>query len=379
MSKKILYYSRPLKDSGKNLGIVNKVKGQIEGFEKNGFSVDAVWLKSNGIYFNEEKIHDVDEGIFNSMYKIAYYYLFMHHRILRRKIDFTFYDVIYFRYEMSHPGLLKTFQYIKLINPTATLILEVATYPYVNEMKGRFRRIQYALDEKYRKLLKKYIDVIVNYNGFDNIFGIPAVSIQNGISTSRAKIKTQGSFTKDKINLLAVGSVNYWHGLDRVVEGLFNYYKNNVSINVFFTIVGSGEAIIKLKKQVDKRKLNDVISFIEPLDGLELDNIFDMAHIGIGDLGSFRKNMDIAYSLRHREYTSRGLPFVLSTPDPDFPETLSWIKYFPNDDTPILIEDVIRFYQKLDKKKYPNEMRNTAEQKLSWHTILKKLSDKLFP
>ena len=43
------------------------------------------------------------------------------------------------------------------------------------------------------------------------------------------------------IVLLAVATLAKWHGYERVIKGLYNYYADGGERNIIFNIVGNGE------------------------------------------------------------------------------------------------------------------------------------------
>lgn len=56
-------------------------------------------------------------------------------------------------------------------------------------------------------------------------------------------MKKQQNDTSKELHLIGVAEVHYWHGFDRLVRGLADYYRNNPEYKVYFHIVGplSGE------------------------------------------------------------------------------------------------------------------------------------------
>jgi hypothetical protein len=99
-----------------------------------------------------------------------------------------------------------------------------------------------------------------------------------------------------------------------------------------------------------------------------LDHVFDQYHIAIGSLGIHRNGMKQASALKVREYCSRGIPFMISNNDPDFPPAFPYCLSLPPDDSPISMDTVIGFYHTVyAHQSHPGEMREYAEEHLDWH------------
>jgi hypothetical protein len=85
--------------------------------------------------------------------------------------------------------------------------------------------------------------------------------------------------------------------------------------------------------------------------------------MGIGSLARHRSNIDKIKTLKNREYAARGIPFIYSETDDDF-ENMPYIKKEKADDSPINIDELIKFYKSVTL--CPEEIRNTILNKLSW-------------
>ena len=88
-------------------------------------------------------------------------------------------------------------------------------------------------------------------------------------------------------------------------------------------------------------------------------------------MGIHRKGVLYDSSLKHREYCSRGLPFILSAPDLDFPRRviLSWnmcLIMIPD----INLESLLEVFLKWKEKDRRKEIRKYAEEHLTWEKQL---------
>jgi len=378
MKKKALFYCRVNRDDCANAGVIKKCRGQVKGLRQLGWEVDMVWLCNEGALLNEELVYQFKKSMKPHSLSMYFFYYFRWHRVLKRMLALGSYEFCYARYELSHPGLLSFFKKIKKEKPATRLVLEIPTYPYAKEMKGGLRKIQLLLDWLYRGRLKKYVTLVVGFGAENEIFGMEALSIANGIDLDGIPV-SNAKPEPGVIRLIAVGYWHYWHGLDRLVEGLAAYYKEDAEKEfiVKLTIIGEGLETHALKDLVLKYALNELVIFKLPLLGEGLIQMFEYADIGVGSLGLHRIGLTSASPLKNREYCARGLPFILSTHDWDFPQDLLWVKYFPPKDYPVPIEELISFYKDLNQRRKEHEVRDFAEKNFSWRRRLSIVVEKL--
>lgn len=273
---------------------------------------------------------------------------------------------IYLRYD--HNANPFTINLIKRLKKTgAKIAMEIPTYPYDQEYKGLplpYQRILF-FDKCFRGFFAKHIDKIVTFSDYDVIWKKPTIRISNGIDFSKIKVKKQRNDTSKNINLIGVATIHPWHGFDRAIQGLIDYYSKPHELNVSFHIIGSGvpKVLEYYKALIKEHGLEDKIILHGPLFGEQLDNMFEISDIGIGSLARHRSNITKIKTLKNREYAARGIPFVYSETDDDF-ESMPYIMKVPDDDTPLDIDKVIEFYHSVSMS--PAEIRATIEQTLSW-------------
>ena len=115
-------------------------------------------------------------------------------------------------------------------------------------------------------------------------------------------------------------------------------------------------------------------------DGIELDEIYSRSNVAISTLALHLKNLKEAASLKTREYTARGIPFILAYDDPDLAEVDEQRKFFlrfPNDNEILIIDRIVDFLVRIAKGyNKPNElsqyMREYAYRKMDWGVKMKK-------
>src|SRR5690606_30861224 len=107
--------------------------------------------------------------------------------------------------------------------------------------------------------------------------------------------------------------------------------------------------------------------------GKDLDDLFENSHIGVGNLGTFRKNIKYTSPLKSREYCSRGLPFFYTCEDEDF-NSFPYVLEVDANDNPINIEQVLDFYYSVSQvEDYNVVMRQYALDNLTWGSKMRQL------
>lgn len=371
----VLYVAEIDIKSNVHLGILNKIIGQLKAFEKNGVDVD-LYCYNNGKPFLAKSIEDLrTSGSVTSVVK-------MDRMRFRRDLGqlANKYDVVYIRFSVPDFLILHSLDMIKALK-----FLEIPTplYNYVKEFRKDLIHVRLTKEILYRLFIKKYLasfDYIVQIGGNKDNFLDPnkILIISNGIDMDLYPLK-KNYFNNQEFHLIGVANVHYWHGYDRVVKGLADYYKSSKDRKVFFHIVGEGAGIPKLKEMVSEYNLNDYVIFHGAKVGEELKEIFDKCHIAVGGLGLHRNEIEYGSTLKVREYCARGIPFILAYNDTDFPPDFPFMKKFNAEESPINIEEVMNFYENIINS-YPNynqKMREFAETNLSWVAKIKPIVEKM--
>ncbi len=374
MTRKGIYYCRINSHDPVNKGAVQKCHGLMEGFRSLGWDMDIVWYSEAGILVNDQVVFRFPFATTTEAWRnVLFNHLLFDQQVLKT-VNFAQYELFFVRYPLSHPGFLRLLRKAKLTNPALKILLEIPTYPYHLEHSGIARRLQMGVDKLCSRYLKNWVDKTVHYGQFEHIFGIPSIALRNGVEVSAIPVSKAIS-QPGVLRLLAVGNWNFWHGLDRLLTGLAEYYNTgDPSIKIELTIIGEGRELFNYKSFVRKNSIENSVRFMPPIDGVALDCLFDKADICIGCLGIFRKNVKLDSSLKHRNYCARGLPFILTTTDPDFPKELPWVLYFAENESPISLDNLILFHTALCvRQDVRSEIRRYAEDNLDWSNKLKNI------
>lgn len=351
-------------------GVLLKMKAQRDALEDLGHEVDLVNHDDKAIYKNAEVIlsNSINSYVKRSINSFTTFF-----NTLRSKLDTSHYDLVYIRYPFSTPSFLKFCKSIKDKNRGAKLVIEMPTYPYNKEFYG-LKKLHPLIDNHYRLRLKRYVDRIVHFGPEKSLFGIDCINTINGIDTNTFKLNNAQRI-KGEIRLLAIAKWSYWHGLDRLLEGLKEYdHRTDRAYRITLTIVGAGTELINLKQLVKQLGIEKLVCFTGVLRGKALDEVFDLVDLGIGTIGIHRKGLSYNSSLKHREYCVRGLAFILSTEDKAFPKDLGFVSYVPAADAAIEMNEIIALYEKqLDGR----EIQKYAMDNFEWKIIMGEVVDQI--
>ena len=354
-------------DDPRSAGVVSKMRAQHLAFQSASLKTDIITTKNGEVLIYRKKSDFPEIYRVNNILPVKHFAL--HIKLLTLAQDQE-YDFLYIRYSLITPFFIRFLKLLKKTNRRQKVLLELPTFPMAKEYRGFPRKIFYWFSSLLaRRHLPKLVDRIVVYGKQSKVYQIPSIRIRNGADLSMFPLKQKKK--GGKIRLIATGRWAFWHGLDRVLTGLGNYCRKSRVPNIEMIVIGNGPELRKLRNLSSKLGLESIVNFIGPLKAGELDFHFDHADIAIGSLGAHRKDLDIVSSLKHREYAARGIPFILSDLDPDFPQELSWIRYFPVNNEPIIISEVINFFESISKESIISQkIRRYAETNLTWNQKL---------
>ena len=344
-----------------NGGVARKLQGQGFGFVQNGYEVDSIYLSEHGLYKNNVLVKPVSHSkIPRNLFKIKHIY-----DEIIKNVDAKEYVLILVRHHLILPGFVRMLQHFKDSNPKVKVVIDLPTYPYYQEWEGAIGKQLLKIDAKNRVDLQPYTDLILHYGAEKELFGIPCLQSTNGILPT-GKRYSRAARDPKVIHLLAVGKWRYWHGLERVIIGLSNFYRKEHDMEITLHVVGDGEELAKYKAIVLGEGISERVVFHGGLSGNELDLLIEKADLGIGTLALYKKNVFIDSSLKHRSYCQHGLPFILYNEDLDFPAELDFVYYIPHDGC-VQMEELIDFYNRTKKvDEISEKMLAYAEANLNW-------------
>jgi glycosyltransferase involved in cell wall biosynthesis len=358
-------------------GISKKIRYQVKGLRENGHDVRLCYYDyaENGHrcrYIDGKVLKDYGKGRLAGLrqrldYNCVYDYC------VRKHIEFVYARSC----QNATPWLISFFK--RLQHSGIRVVTEIPTYPYDGEFSPKIRKqpLRFIFDKWFRHRLSRYMDAIVTFSDAHEIFGKRTINISNGVDFDSIPLHSSDRPKDSSLHLIAVAEVNIWHGFDRVITGLGEYYLHaRQPRQVFFHIVGgvwSGHMKGKrgFRTLIDKYHLQERVFLHGPLFGQQLDDMFNQCQFAVGSLGRHRSGITAIKTLKNREYATRGLPFIYSEQDSDF-EHQPYIIKAPADETPIDIQQIIDFLDHFTMKS--EEIRKTVTQ-LAWKIQMQRVID----
>ena len=352
---------------GKNRGIYQKMMDQGKAFEDLKSEVDYLFIEGKGtVLHSEDERNSLDQGLFHGWTK--YKRIFT---TLTRLLDERQYDLIFLRHLVFTTPLYQAIK--KAQSKGCKIIYEFPCWPYEKEWSKGMGSLLMSIDRRNRKRILRCVDLVVHFGGF-NLEYVDHLQMSNGLYVEDSfRNKSENTIgAAQRLNMIAVGKWAAWHGLDRLIKGIAS------KANAYLDIIGEGPASSSIKRLVAKKNVNS-IKFHGESHGEDLTKVLHSAHIGIGTLGIHRKKVRLNSSLKHRLYCAHGLPFILSSPDVDFPADWPFCLYVSENDRKINIKKIRKWYDELVRQYpgYRHQMFLYAKENLGWTRQMEQVLDTL--
>lgn len=365
-------------------GISKKIHYQVKGLCENGHDVRLCYygFDENGHrcrYIDDKVIQDYGIGRWAG-FRQRLSYDCIYDYCIREKIE-----LVYARCFMNaNPWLIHFFK--KLRDAGVHAVTEIPTYPYDAEFVGfPFQtRMNLKVDQLFRHKLYAQMDAIVTFSDAKEIFGQRTINISNGVDFDSIPLHQPSavSHQSSELHLIGVAEVHYWHGYDRMIAGIGEYYKNGGKKDVFFHVVGGvgpSEMYDSIHapgfaELIEKYDIKEHVIFHGQLFGDELTKVFNQCQFAIGSLARHRSGITVIKTLKNREYATRGVPFIYSEQDSDFDEQ-PYVLKIPADESPVDMNKIWNFMDSFQMK--PVEIRKTVEH-LTWTIQMQKVVDNVF-
>jgi glycosyltransferase involved in cell wall biosynthesis len=342
-------------NSGQSLGVKQKISNIVEAFTAINWQAEKQFFEMDGkkVYFHFAKALFFSKAdvlvIRNSLAMPMFFWIILLKRLQGR---FVIIDIptplTTWVQEILSSKLTWNFKLSRIV--VLYLSFPWALYP-------ANRILQYADESRFFKLgLSRKIKMVANGIGVDKI----------------NKRKNDQSLACGFV-MIAVGSLAVWHGFDRVVRGMAThrrFHPESVPVRLF--IVGEGEARLPWESLVADLGVADWVKFYGSRPGIELDELFDQAHVALASLGLYRKGLKMASDLKSREYCARGIPFVAAGDDLDFSPALSFVHKVPNTNDEVSIQKILDWYNELEPAQIaPDNIRSYAMKHLDFSVKVK--------
>lgn len=360
-------------------GISKKIHYQIKGLRENGHEVHVCtyYIRKDG-----HRVRMVDDDIVIQDFGCGRWAAIKQRFSFKKLTDYVIKNGFEFVYARSfHNANWATVKMFKRFKEQGIpSVMEIPTYPYDQEytsVTSWEEKIKLTLDKWFRKELATQVNAIVTFTNDKEIFGQRTICISNGIDYDHIPMQQKSPHPNNEIHLIGVAEVHYWHGYDRLIAGLGEYYKQKREKIVYFHIVG-GVADSEMYNSVHapgfhelivKYGIEKYVIFHGQKFGDELDSLFNQADFAIGSLARHRSGITYIKTLKNREYAARGIPFIYSETDEDF-EQMPYIIKAPTDESPICLDEIVNFLE--NRHFEPEEIRRSIGH-LTWSEQMKKV------
>lgn len=292
------------------------------------------------------------------------------------KGEFDDADFLYIRQVYHDDSFVRYLRAIKSSNPKIKIIYEIPTYPYDAETKISASNAVFVAKERLSRInAAKYMDRVVTFYNQKDIWGVPCIDLMNGYDFSQVQLPTREK--SEIVHIMSVSATAFWHGYDRFIEGLHQYYENGGTENIVYHLVGN--MMQEHKVAVEKYGLQEHVIFHGRMSGEPLKKIFEESFIGIDVLGGHRKDYPVSSSLKSREYAAYGLPTITSSPIDYISEGYPYQFLAPYDDSPVDMQAVLDFYHGIYDNKNGNdiakEIRDYAFSRCDMRAAMKPVAD----
>ena len=332
-------------------GIERKILSQIAMFEKAGIDMRTAVLERNT--------------------KTKWIY----------KEEYSEVDFIYFRKStIIDWRFIKFFERIHNNGKRPAIFMEIPTYPYDGEFgKGYKDRLSLMLDHYFRKRLGNCIDriVVTGANVGESLWGVKAINIVNGIDFTNVK---QRNYVEhgNAINISCIAKFSPWHGYERLILGLAEYYRNSPKQEVNLLMVGDGDERSMYEKLVLENGISEHVKFLGRLTGAKLNDIYNITDIGACSFGRYKSGIDVIGDLKSREFMAKGIPMICGCAiDVLIDKEYKYVLYFSNNVSRVDINVILKWYRGLihnkDFREISDIIRKTSQNWIDYSITFKEV------
>lgn len=289
--------------------------------------------------------------------------------------EFNDADFLYLRQVYHDASFVRWLRSLRRQNPAVKIVYEVPTFPYLTEQKTSSANAVFRRKEaRWCVQAAKYLDRIVTFYGQEEIWGVPCIKLINGFDFSTVALPERAA-PKD-VQILSVAANAFWHGYDRLIEGLHQYYESGGTEQLVYHIVGN--PLPSLQKLVQKYRLEEHVVFHGRQSGDKLRQLYALSYLGVDVLGGHRKDYPVSSSLKSREYAAYGLPILTASPIDYLPESCPYQFLAPYDDSPVDIPALLNFFHRLYQtppNKLAQEIRDAAQAACDMSVTMQPVAD----
>lgn len=379
-----LFYLTALNDQDREkCGILGKINGQINAYKKS--DIEVYFGHFSGEKFSIEHegktiLHNVKKG--NTRTKLGSIYNYIYSLIRKKHID-----IIYIRFASLDEKAINFFYNLHKIN--VQIIIEFYSHNLVLEAKKTALRdfkagkvlnaiksyASLTINQYYCTKLHNYVDLIVTTTPVDKLYGIPTINVVNGIDTSASSVRIKSNNEYD-FNIVSVAMISTWHGYDRIIKGIANYYQNGGDKNIHYTVIGDGDEKANLEKLVHDLQLENHVEFTGIKVKEELEPYYNYADVALEMLAGFRRTDGNISSIKMAEYFAKGVPVLYaSNSEIENFEIKKYCIYVENNDSDVDVFELIEKTNKIysSSGNVSQKMHDVAKKYFDWTVTMKDL------
>ncbi len=205
---------------------------------------------------------------------------------------------------------------------------------------------------------------------------LPSLTVSNGILVDRVRHTRFQPFNGSTLHVALMGGrESPWHGTGRLLRSLSAYRgKTGIKLHLVGDL-GSPVGALRLPRNVE-------VEFHGTLLGPDLDALLSQMNLAVSSLALYECGLEEISALKTREYTARGIPFVIGHTDPDLrfaPEKTKFFLSVPNDDSMIELDELIEFSERMTDREPEDAisdfMRGHARRHMDWGAKLQRLTE----
>ena len=291
-------------------------------------------------------------------------------------------DFVFFRFDLGDRQTIRFLKRVREVNPQCKIIIEVPTYPLAWPTLKWYTKLIRPKHKYCEDRLHFYADCVAFYGSNTTLYGLPVLNISNGIDLNSVPMRKIREYDDEGIDILSVSAMAPGHAVDRMIEGIGQYYHKGGTRRITLHVVGEGQDTKRCKELAASYELEEKVIFHGYQKDDALKAIDDMCDICLEMLGGYRIDNNYSSTLKSREYWAKGMPILTAAVYPDeVAEISSCIFQCPNDASPVDVEALIDFYDALfDGGKWRTKLdralfiRDFAQR----HYGIEKTMDKIF-
>lgn len=347
------------------IGISKKIKSQIETFRKIGYAVTYSAYENDSIviYGNHDNIEKKYPYPTQSCLGLTRRFYLMH--ACKNYLMSHDFDLAFVRWDALDVSF---FSVLKQMKKCCNNIL-MDFHGYFPNMKPVKLKTHYAFwtTQLFGNYLKNYVTYGIGETKCGQLFGINIMTIDTGINVDDYKPHCYLGNTHE-LHMISVANETVYHGYDRIIDGLNNYYKSNPSVEVHLHLVG------KLNKnsinRIHEVNLPDKIHLYGYKSGNELMEIYNQCNMGVGPLAPHRIGGKEGTGIKTKEYFALGLPYFYAGSELLVPEDYKYAYKIQANNDPIDLHKILSFWQTIkDDSEIRANMRTFAREHFSWLKI----------